>query len=280
MAEEIEYWRNLIENLMTLLERALLDYKELQNRIPGSQRLYDKGLDIFLTFGPKNNLRRLLSRGQANPKTKHWNHLQHQLEKLGLSRVQHSDQPVSSPEARDNISKSTFEAPIHLKLQAPESLSDDLDVLVAQNRQLAQNRAILANKLSPVEMGGNIVRINKNIDLVEEILEIVAQQQPIEEKIEALKKDAKPEEKDENPIIYEDKTIGPCRLNQLYEMTISELGALKKRLVVKRNHLEKRIPAYKKPSSKLKGEKQLKMVHHAVAVIERVIADIKIANNA
>ena len=265
---------------MNILHKELLAYKEMQHRFPRSQKLYDKGLHIFITYGGKNNLRRRLSRGQANPQTKHWGHLEHQLNKLGLKEVKPPIKQYASNEARKKVTKSTFEAPIHVPMQAPESLSDDLEVLINQNRQLAQNRAILANKLHPEEHGGHTLKIEKNKNLVEEILDIVAQQQPIETKIEELKKLENEKPKDDNPVIFEDAKIGYFRLNDLYEMTIPDLGSLKHRLNIKYNNYVNRIDTYKKATSKVSAKKKMKQITHATSVIERVIADLKIAQNA
>ena len=265
---------------MNLLHKELLNYKELEKRFPRTQKLYDKGLDIFLNFGGKSNLRRLLSRGQANPQTKHWGHLEHQLNKLGLRDVRLTAQEHATDEARKNITKGTIKAPINIDLKAPETLSDNLEELIQQNRQLAQKRASLANKLAPEAPGGNARKIEQNKQLVEEIMESVAQQQPLEEKIEELKKLEKEKPKEDNPVIFEDAKIGSFRLNDLYEMTVPDLGSLKSRLNVKYLNLTNRIDTYKKPASKVKAKRVMKQNTHASAVIERVIADLKIAQNA
>lgn len=260
------------------LPQQLQAYSELEKRFPRSQKLYDKGLEIFETYGPNNNLQRLLKRAQAAPRAKHWGHLESQLKKLGLGRIEaHEKVPATSTE-REMVQEKVVSSPVAVNFAAPESLPDDLELLIRQNRELAQKRALLTNKLTPEEIGGDAKAIEQNKNIVEEIMEVVAQQEPLEDKIDQLKQQEKPAKSSENPIIFEDREKGELRLNDLYEMAIPDLVSVQDRIKKLKSNTEQRMPAYKKEASKLKGEKTIIKCNHAITVIDRVIADLKLAS--
>lgn len=258
------------------LSKHLQAYRELSERFPRSQKLYDKGLEIFLLFGPKNNLRTILSKGQSSPRAKHWGHMEHQLKKLGLDQLQPEKPEIAGPDEREKVLKKVPKAAVDITFQVPDILPDDLDLLIRQNREIAQKRSRLSNKLKKVEIGGDEQTIEDNKNLVEEIMELVAQQEPLEEKIGKLK--SMPEKpKPENPVIFEDKKHGELRLNDLYAMSIPDLGDLKIRIRSIEANLRHNMKRYKKETTRLRTEKKIIKHEYAINVIDRVIADLKLA---
>lgn len=260
------------------LSKHLQAYRELSERFPRSQKLYDKGLEIFLLFGPKNNLRTILSKGQSNPRPKHWGHMEHQLKKLGLDTDLTPTPQVAPPDEREKVLSKVPKSAVDITFKAPDILPDDLELLIKQNREIAQKRAMLSNKLKKVEIGGDLQIIEDNKNLVEEIMELVAQQEPIEEKIAKLKITPEKEKPNpENPIIFQDKKHGELRLNDLYAMSIPDLGDLKIRIRSLEANLRHNMKKYTKEATKLRTEKKIIKHEYAITVIERVIADLKLA---
>lgn len=209
------------------------NFEKEMDRWGRTEEVYWQGAEIIERFLPYSRLKTLMLRVKK-PNSKHWNHLLYQIKKLKPSHSSNAH-IKKKPEVKPVMEPEKAMASVKLTVNLA---NDKIEEITSRIRQMATERALLSNQLT--DPGDDPVLIQKNCEILDRIDPLMEKMKELEKELGDVKagKIAAPEEDADRIVLT--RANESYTMKELYAMSMTEIQALKTRLIKDIYKLEQR----------------------------------------